>query len=71
MCENIDDLFVQALKENVLPAIGCAEPVAVAYAAAIARLLLDGLLSMLLKRRGAGVAEHYEECPGGYRSGNR
>lgn len=49
MCENTDDLFVQALKENVLPATGCTEPVAVAYAAATARSLLDGLLSMLLK----------------------
>lgn len=41
MCENTDDLFVQALKENVLPATGCTEPVAVAYAAATARSLLD------------------------------
>jgi len=42
MCENIDDLFVQALKENVLPAIGCAEPVAVAYAAATAAGIISG-----------------------------
>ena len=41
MCENTDDLFIQALKENVRPATGCTEPVAVAYAAATARSLLD------------------------------
>ncbi|AKV56205.1 hypothetical protein AB656_06595 [Bifidobacterium actinocoloniiforme DSM 22766] len=36
-----EDLFIQALRENVLPATGCTEPVAVAYAAANAIKLMD------------------------------
>lgn len=36
-----EGLFIQALKENVLPATGCTEPVAVAYAAATARTLIE------------------------------
>ncbi|RBP99342.1 L-cysteine desulfidase family protein [Bifidobacterium xylocopae] len=34
MIQSNEGLFIQALRENVLPATGCTEPVAVAYAAA-------------------------------------
>ncbi len=35
--------YVQILKEELIPAMGCTEPIAIAYAAARARQLLDGV----------------------------
>ena len=34
---------VQVLKEELLPAMGCTEPIAIAYAAAVARRTLGAL----------------------------
>ena len=33
--------YVEVLKEELLPAMGCTEPIAIAYAAAAARRILD------------------------------
>ena len=35
--------YVQILKEELVPAMGCTEPIALAYAAAVARELLGKL----------------------------
>ena len=35
--------YVQILKEELLPAMGCTEPIALAYAAAMARKVLGGM----------------------------
>ena len=35
--------YVQILKEELLPAMGCTEPIALAYAAAVARKVLGEL----------------------------
>lgn len=35
-------MYLQILKEELMPAMGCTEPIAIAYAAAKARQLLDG-----------------------------
>ena len=35
--------YVQILKEELIPAMGCTEPIAIAYAAAAARELLGGM----------------------------
>ena len=38
----IYDTYVTILKAELVPALGCTEPIAIAYAAARARQLLDG-----------------------------
>lgn len=35
--------YVQILKEELIPAMGCTEPIAIAYAAAKARDVLGGM----------------------------
>ena len=35
--------YVQILKEELVPAMGCTEPIALAYAAAVAREILGGM----------------------------
>ncbi len=40
---NLYETYVQILKDELLPAMGCTEPVAVAYAGALARRALGSL----------------------------
>ena len=42
MDKNIQDNFIKILEEELIPAMGCTEPIAVAYAAANARSVLPG-----------------------------
>ena len=37
MEESLYNAYINILKEELLPAMGCTEPIAVAYAAAVAR----------------------------------
>ena len=41
--ENRQETYIQILKEELMPAMGCTEPIAVAYAGAIARQTLGVL----------------------------
>ena len=43
MEKNIYDAYVDILKEELIPAMGCTEPIAVAYAGALARKALGAL----------------------------
>ena len=43
MNRELYDTYVQILKDELLPAMGCTEPVAVAYAGALAREALGKL----------------------------
>ena len=43
MTREIYEKYVQILKEELIPAMGCTEPVAIAYAASLARRALGGL----------------------------
>ena len=43
MTREIYEKYVQILKEELIPAMGCTEPVAIAYAAALARRALGAL----------------------------
>ena len=36
-------VYIQILEEELIPAMGCTEPIAIAYGAAKARETLDGL----------------------------
>jgi L-cysteine desulfidase len=38
--KDVDDLYIRILKEELVPAMGCTEPIAIAYAAAKARAVL-------------------------------
>ena len=37
MKNELYDRYIQILKEELVPAMGCTEPIAIAYAAALAR----------------------------------
>ena len=41
MNEQLHDSFLQVLCRELIPALGCTEPIAIAYAAAKARQILD------------------------------
>ena len=40
MDQNIDQAYLDILQEELIPAMGCTEPIAVAYAGALARKAL-------------------------------
>lgn len=48
--------YVEILKEELIPAMGCTEPIALAYAAAKAREVLGHAAR---KRAAAGERQHY------------
>ena len=43
MDQNIDQAYLDILQEELIPAMGCTEPIAVAYAGALARKTLGRL----------------------------
>ena len=59
MNRELYDTYVQILKDELLPAMGCTEPVAVAYAGALAREALGKLPETGGNR---SQQEHCEEC---------
>ena len=54
--------YVQILKEELLPAMGCTEPIALAYAAATARKVLAGPCC------GGSQRKHHQECEVSHRA---
>ena len=55
--------YVQILKEELLPAMGCTEPIALAYAAATARKVLGELPCC-----GGSQRKHHQECEVSHRA---
>ena len=51
--------YVNILKEELVPAFGCTEPIALAYAAAKARQTLGALPD---RGSPAGKRQHYQKC---------
>lgn len=51
--------YIQILKEELIPAMGCTEPIALAYAAAVARKVLGQLPERVDIGR---KRKHYQEC---------
>ena len=41
MNQQLHDTFLQVLSKELIPALGCTEPIAIAYAAATARQILE------------------------------
>ena len=60
--------YVQILKEELIPAMGCTEPIAIAYAAAKARDVLGGMPDKVEIRR---EQQHYQECQERHRAQHR
>ena len=73
--------YVQILKEELVPAMGCTEPIALAYAAAKAREVLgavpdevkveaSGSIIKNVKKRDRAKYQSFEGNPGGSRGGD-
>lgn len=43
LSKEIEKAYVDILKEELIPAMGCTEPIAIAYAGALARQILGAL----------------------------
>ena len=57
--KNLYDAYTAILKEELVPAMGCTEPIAIAYAAAVARETL-GMLSGYCKNQ--RQRKYYQKC---------
>ena len=57
--------YVQILKEELLPAMGCTEPIALAYAAAMARKVLGELPDRVVV---GSQRKHHQECEVSHRA---
>ena len=53
-----EDLFLAILKEELIPAMGCTEPIALAYAAARARKLLSSAPTAILARCSGNIIKN-------------
>ena len=53
LTEQIKNAYIEILREELLPAMGCTEPIAIAYAAAILRDAL-GVLPLQIKASCSG-----------------
>ena len=57
-------MFAQILKEELLPAMGCTEPIAIAYAAAVAAKTLGKRPDeMIIEVSGNIIKKFYLFCP--------
>ena len=54
--------YVQILKEELIPAMGCTEPIAVAYAAAAARELLGGMPDKVKVGVSDNIIKNVKKC---------
>ncbi len=64
MDQKLYDSYVKILKNELVPALGCTEPIAIAYAAAKAREVLGEMpesIGALLQWK------YYQKCKGRYR----
>lgn len=52
------EAYVNILKEELVPAMGCTEPIALAYAAATARSILDGLPERVLVEASGSIIKN-------------
>ena len=52
------DAYVSILKEELVPAMGCTEPIALAYAAALARKTLGALPEAVDVRASANIIKN-------------
>ena len=60
------DNYVKILENELVPALGCTEPIAIAYAGAVARKTLGNLPEQLdIKVSGNAMQrQYYQECQG-------
>lgn len=54
--------YVQILKEELIPAMGCTEPIAIAYAAAAARELLGGMPDKVKVGVSDNIIKNVKKC---------
>ncbi len=60
MDKKLYDNYVKILENELVPALGCTEPIAIAYAAAKAREILENFRSC----GNAMQRQYYQECQG-------
>ena len=58
MDRNIYDEYLKILEEELVPAMGCTEPIAIAYAAALARQTLDAVPDRIAVRASANIIKN-------------
>ena len=58
LSEKIKQDFLNILKEELIPAMGCTEPIALAYAAAKGKELLDGELNRIIAKCSGNIIKN-------------
>ncbi len=58
MTEELYQIYLQILKDELVPAMGCTEPIAIAYAAALARKTLGAMPERVLIRASANIIKN-------------
>ena len=58
--------YVQILKDELVPAMGCTEPIAIAYAGAVARKTLGALPERVEVAVSRNIIKNVKSVPGAY-----